>query len=251
MTSPKLLIDFDYFLYRVTAALEREHHYSPELTVIVGNFQEGKRLVQNEINKLLRVYDSEKFILCFTDTVYYRKEIDPTYKGNRTKRKPCGYLRLKEWCLENLNSRLFPTLEADDVLGILATCGKYNNSVVVSPDKDLLQIPGRIYNLKTEVRQTPENAERQLWLQTLSGDATDGYSGCFGIGLKSAKRILKRNGNYPQKVLKTFLAQNMSEEDAVRSYHLAKILHHKDWNEREQKPKLFNPYENKCVTFTG
>ena len=243
MKPPKLLIDFDYFLYRIAAALEREHTYSPDLTVIVGNFHEGKRLIEREIKRLQRIYDSHKSVLTFTDTKYYRKDIYPTYKGKRTKRKPCGYLRLKEWCLEHQNSRLFPFLEADDVLGILATCGIYDNFVIVSPDKDLLQIPGRIYNLKTEVTQTEEDAERMLWLQTLSGDPTDGYSGCRGVGLKNAKRILRRNGDYAAKTLKTYLHNGMSKEDALANYHCAKILHSQDWDSKRQKPKLINPYE--------
>ena len=170
------------------------------------------------------------------------------YKRQRTKRKPCGYLRLKDWALTHLNSRLFPGLEADDVLGILATCGKYENFVIVSPDKDLLQIPGRVYNLKKEITVTPESSERMLWLQTLAGDPTDGYPGCPGIGLKSAKRILRRNGNYAEKTLRTYLHAGMTQDFALQNYHCAKILQSKDWDNRKQKPLLINPYETQSQT---
>ena len=52
------------------------------------------------------------------------------------------------------------------------------------------QIPCRIYNLKEEFTQTPEDAERKLYEQALTGDSTDGYSGCPTVGPKRAGIIL-------------------------------------------------------------
>ena len=39
-----------------------------------------------------------------------------------------------------------PTLEADDAMGIYATSN--DDCIIVSPDKDMKQIPGTLYNLK-------------------------------------------------------------------------------------------------------
>ena len=46
-------------------------------------------------------------------------------------------------------------LEADDALGIYATANPGN--VIVSPDKDMRQIPGKLYDLKDVTTITPED----------------------------------------------------------------------------------------------
>ena len=38
-----------------------------------------------------------------------------------------------------------PGLEADDAMGIYAT--QYPGNIIISPDKDIKQIPGTLYNL--------------------------------------------------------------------------------------------------------
>lgn len=242
MKSLKLLIDADYFFYRAASAAEDEHEYSEELTVIVGDFAKGKRIVEQEIKNLTDRFDTKDILLFFTDKKNFRKAIDPNYKGNRTKRKPCGYLRLKNWGLETYPSLIKPELEADDCLGIVATNGSVDNFVLVSPDKDMAQIPCRIYDLKNEYTQTPAQAERLLYLQCLTGDSTDGYKGCAGIGPKRAGAILDsaKNG-YWEACVKTYKDAGMTEEDALRNLRLARILQAEDWDAEKQEPILFTP----------
>lgn len=243
MKPPTLLIDADYFFYRAASAAEEEHEYNSDLTFILGNFEEGKRIIKNELRLLRERFDTNDVLLAFTDTTNFRKEIDPTYKGNRVKRKPCGYLRLKNWGIASYKSLVKPGLEADDVLGILATNGSLDNFVLVSPDKDLEQIPCRIYNLKAEFTQTPEDAVRRLYEQTLTGDATDGYSGCRGVGPKKATQLLQKAdpSDYWQIVVDAYQQAEMTEEDALKTIRLARILQASDWDSQKQKPILFNP----------
>ena len=238
----KLLVDADFFFYRAASASEEEHEYNPDLTVIVGDFRRGKNIVEQELTKLRSRFDTDDIELFFTDTKNFRKDIDPNYKGNRTKRKPCGYLKLKNWGLETYPSLIMPALEADDALGIAATSGQYNNFVLVSPDKDMQQIACRIYNLKDEFTQTPEAAVRKLYEQALTGDSTDGYSGCRGVGPKRAEAILEASkGDYWAATLAAFKDADMSEEDALRNLRLARILQSQDWDCENQKPILFTP----------
>ena len=159
-------------------------------------------------------------ILTFTDTVNFRKGVDENYKGNRTKRKPCGYLKLKNWGLDKYPSLIMPSLEADDALGIAATSGKYSNFVLISPDKDMQQIPCRIYDLKKEFTQTPEAAERKLWEQCLTGDSTDGYSGAPTFGPKRADLALskvKSPSDYWPTVVAAYESVGCTKEDALRN----------------------------------
>lgn len=243
MTSLKLLIDADYFFYRAASASQEELEFTSDLTVIVGNFIEAKRIVKSEIDKLCAMYRTKDLLLCFTDIVNFRKTIEPTYKGNRVKPKPAGYLKLKQWGMDTYPSLMKPALEADDVLGILATNNSIDDFVLVSPDKDMMQLPVRIYNLKEELTQTPEGALRKLYEQCLTGDATDGYSGAKGIGPKTAAKILDKvkDGNYWPVVIEAFKKAGQTEEDALTSLRLARILQASDWDTEQQKPILFSP----------
>ena len=240
--NPTLLIDADFFFYRAASASEMEQEYNPDLTVIVGDFRRGKRIVEQELDKLRSRFDTEDIVLFFTDKVNFRKGIDPNYKGNRTKRKPCGYLKLKNWGMETYPSLIMPTLEADDALGIASTSGDYSNFVLVSPDKDMQQIPCRIYNLKEEFTQTPEDAERKLYEQALTGDSTDGYSGCPTVGPKRAGIILDAaKGKYWPAVVKAFTDNGCTEEDALRNLRLARILQTSDWDSVNETPIMYEP----------
>jgi DNA polymerase-1 len=236
---PKLLIDADYFWYRAASSAEEEHEYNADLTVIVGDFKRGKQIVEHELTKLRQRFNSDDILLFFTDRTNFRKTIDPSYKGNRTKRKPCGYLKLKNWGIDTYPSLVYPHLEADDVLGIIATNGSVKDFVLISPDKDMAQIPCRIYDLKDEYTQTPEKAHRLLYKQCLTGDSTDGYKGCAGVGPKRADQILdKAKGNYWQAVVEAFEEAEMTEADAIRNLQLAKILQAENWDVEKQTPIL-------------
>ena len=244
MSQTKLLIDADFFVYRAASTSEEELEFNPDLTVVVGDFTLGKKLVSREINNLKTKFDTDDVLLCFTDRVNFRKTVDPSYKGNRTKRKPAGFLKLKNWAMEEWSAIVKPGLEADDVLGILATNGSIDNFVLVSPDKDMQQIPCRIYDLKNEYTQTPELAERKLWEQALTGDSTDGYSGCPTYGPKRAGLVLDKvesPSDYWPTVLECFKSVGLSEEDALRNLRLARILQAPDWDAEKQEPILLTP----------
>ena len=238
----KLLIDADYFLYRAASNAEEELEFDSDLTFIVGSFSKGQRRFKSELRELYDLFNTNDVLLTFTDKVNFRKTVDPSYKGNRIKRKPAGYLKLKQWAMSTWPSVMKPQLEADDVCGILATNGSLDDFVLVSPDKDMQQIACRIYNMKEDFVQTPEAAERKLYEQCLTGDSTDGYSGCVGVGPKRAGIILdKAEGDYWPAVLDAFEAAGMTYEDALRNLRLAKILQAPDWDSKAQQPILFTP----------
>lgn len=243
MLEPTLLIDADYFLYRAATSAEEELVFDEDTTFVVGDFKKGKAMVEREFDKLCTMFDSTKLLLTFTSQDNFRKDIDPNYKSNRTKRKPCGYKKLKTWASSHFPSIAKPRLEADDVMGILATNGKLDNFILISPDKDMCQIPCRIYNTKTEFNVTPEEGIRKLYEQALTGDSTDGYSGCVGVGPKKAGQILSAvtDGDYWSAVRNAFIDAEMTEEDALRNLRLARILQVSDWDAENQTPILYTP----------
>ena len=126
----------------------------------------------------------------------------------------------------------------------MATNGKLENFVLISPDKDMQQIPCRIYDLKNEYTQTPELAERKLYEQCLTGDSTDGYSGAPSFGPKRAGLVLdkvEQSSDYWPAVLEAYKSVGCTEEDALRNLRLARILQHTDWDAEAQKPILLTP----------
>ena len=85
-----------------------------------------------------------------------------------------------------------PTLEADDALGIYATANPGN--VICSPDKDMRQIPGQLFDMKETMSVNEAEGAKWHLIQTLAGDQTDGYAGVPGIGVKRAVSLFEEKG---------------------------------------------------------
>ena len=234
-----LLIDADYIVYKSCAANETEIDWGEDLITVTSNFSEAYGMVKRELNNIatnLGCFDDS--ILFFSDSINFRKSIDPDYKGHRNRKKPCGYKRVINKLKTEYEVVVMPTLEADDALGIYAT--KEEGHIICSPDKDMRQIPGQLYNLTDEVVTiTAEEGRRWHLIQTMSGDQTDGYSGIPGIGIKRAEALLEANGATWQTVVDAFAAKDLDESVALQNARLAKILQVTDYDFTNQKPRLW------------
>ena len=118
-------------------------------------------------------------------------------------------------------------------MGIFATHEPGN--IIVSPDKDMRQIPGKLYDLKETVDITEEEGMRWHLVQTLAGDQTDGYSGVPGIGVKRAIDLLEKDGYTWDTVVKAFKSKELDEDTALMNARLAKILQHTDYDAVERR----------------
>lgn len=246
MQQTTLLVDADPIVYKSATIAEEELDFDQDTTVVIGDFKTGKRLVEQNIRDLKTRFDTESLVLFFTSKTNFRKDVCPTYKGNRTKRKPCGYSKLKAWAMGSYESVEIEGLEADDSLGIAVTSGEYSNFVLCSPDKDMQQFACRIWDGKEEYTQSSKDAELKRWMQSLTGDATDGYKGVPNCGPKKAAAILNKvkDGDYYKAVLKTYLDAGLTEQDAITNIRLATILTVKDWDAESMTPILFTPTSN-------
>jgi 5'-3' exonuclease len=236
-----LLIDADYIVYKCCAANETEIDWGNDVITVTSKFSEALAYVERELYNIatdLGCFDDS--ILFFSDSVNFRKGIDPDYKGHRNRKKPCGYKRVINKLKEDYQVITMPTLEADDALGIYAT--KESGHIIVSPDKDMRQIPGELYNLQEGVITiTPEEGQRWHFIQTMSGDQTDGYAGIPGIGIKKAEILLDTNGVTWQTVVDAFKAKDLDESVALQNARLAKILQVEDYDFDKQEIKLWSP----------
>ena len=235
-----LLIDADFIVYKCCAACETEIDYGEDVIFVTSNYSEAYKAVKTEIEKIKSHFgDFAKPVLFFSDTKNFRKKISPDYKGHRNRKKPCGYKRVINNLRIEYNVITMSELEADDVMGIYAT--KHPGNVIVSPDKDMRQIPGKLYNLDDTIYITPEEGARWHLIQTLAGDQTDGYSGVPGIGVKRAETLFNKEGYSWQTVVKAFEDKGLTEEDALLNARLARILTIEDYDTEKNEPKLWTP----------
>jgi len=236
----KLLIDADYIVYKCCAACETEIDYGEDVIFVTSNFSDAYKAVKREIDNINMQFGGFGTpILFFSDSKNFRKKISPEYKGHRNRKKPCGYKRV----IRNLHLEFevitMPELEADDAMGIYAT--QRPGNIIVSPDKDMRQIPGMLYNLEETVPITWEEGAKWHLIQTLAGDQTDGYSGVPGIGVKRAATLFDKEGYSWATVVKAFEDKGLTEDDALLNARLARILTDQDYDSRTKTPILWTP----------
>jgi DNA polymerase I len=236
-----LLIDCDYIVYKCCAATETEIDFGEDLIVVTSRFSEAYEYVERELYNIasdLGCFDDS--ILFFSDSVNFRKSLDPAYKGHRNRKKPCGYKRVINALKADYPVRIMRTLEADDAMGIYAT--KEQGHIICSPDKDMRQIPGQLYDLTQGVVEiTPEMGDRWHLIQTMAGDQTDGYSGVPGIGIKRAAALLDEHGETWKTVVDAFAEKGLDESAALLNARLAKILQVEDYDFSIQQARPWLP----------
>jgi DNA polymerase-1 len=236
-----LLIDADYIVYKCCAATETEIDFGEDLIVVTSRFSEAYEYVERELYNIasdLGCFDAS--ILFFSDSINFRKSIDPAYKGHRNRKKPCGYKRVINALKEDYPVIIMSTLEADDAMGIYAT--KEKGHIICSPDKDMRQIPGQLYDFTQGVVEiTPEMGDRWHLIQTMAGDQTDGYSGVPGIGIKRANALLEQHGSNWQTVVDAFAEKDLDEDVALLNARLAKILQVENYDFLNEQIKHWVP----------
>ena len=275
-----LLIDGDTLAFIAASAcqmtLDEEGLYS--------NFAfqaEGERIVDDKITSLLKQLEADAYrvYLSCPAEENWRLRVDPEYKANRKKSvRPLLLAPLKQYLRAKHGATHLAFLEADDAIGVAATHPSLvpGRKIVVGRDKDFATIPGLHYQLgddeggKPVVRTvTAQEAQRAHFIQTLSGDAVDGYPGCPGIGKTSAERIVDapdrlipkrgvvtRGKNKGEEVMKWHSAgpstiweaivsryekAGLGEADAIRTGRLAKILLADDYDLETHTVYLWEP----------
>jgi len=236
----KLLYDADFIVYKSCAAAETEIDWGDDTILVTSNFSDAYNATKRELTKVQDKFGSfTSVILFFSDSQNFRKKILADYKGHRNRKKPCGYKRVINALRKEYKVIVKPTLEADDSMGIYAT--KYPGNIIISPDKDMRQIPGQLYNFDETVTITPEEGAKWHLIQSLAGDQTDGYGGVPGIGIKRAVSLFEEKGYSWKTVLDAFIEKGLTEEHALVNARLARILTNKDYDFKQKRPKLWTP----------
>lgn len=217
----RLLIDGDVLLYRAAFSAEKTHYLvvgtaeeGGDLCIEFPNHKEARAYAQplekpiwsrKEIQPVEHAIQATKTVLealvnrfepsdvdvFLSDSPTFRDRLAVTkpYKGGR-KERPTHYNDVKDYLLSQ-GAIIRKDIEADDCMSIEAFKDP-ENTIVVSIDKDLLQVPGNHFNWveSTYVTQSRKNADFCLASQLLTGDSTDNIPGLPGVGPVAAKAII-------------------------------------------------------------
>lgn len=215
------LIDGDILVYRCGFAAEKTKYLVQSGEFVDGIYEAHKDIpkdvakdriwkrkevepVENALNAckatiefILEKLGTDKYEIYLSGKGSFREKLAVTapYKGNReTQEKPVHYRAIRDYLEKQWGAVAEPGyegLEADDRLGIRSRA-LGDGGVVVSIDKDLLQLSGRHYNWVQDIHisVSPREGAINLGCQILSGDPTDNVGGLPGIGPIKAQKLL-------------------------------------------------------------
>lgn len=245
------IIDADIYIYQAASAVETPIDWGDGLWTLHADEKQATILFNETITQLADAVDADEVILALSDKENFRKNILPSYKSNRSGvRKPMLIPRLRTVAIARWNTYLRPGLEGDDIIGILSTWGGLRGTkIIVTGDKDMYTIPGQVYmSHKPEfgiAKVSTDEARYHHMLQTLTGDTTDGYSGCPGVGPVKARKILDTVEGEPKDywaaVVKAYEKAGLSEEEALVQARVAYILQASHYDFHNKEPILWTP----------
>lgn len=254
MARKLLLIDGDQFVFTAAVAIEREIRWDEDNHVLYSSPELAWVNFEAMIKRIFERFETDDHALTFSSSNNFRYDVDPTYKANRKgARKPMCYAQVREMADQHYNTLSMDGLEADDVMGILATKPGAAQKIIVSQDKDMKTIPGTLWTGKDLLQVSEEEADYNHLYQTLIGDATDSVKGCPGIGpvkaeklleLATALKCLSPEGQQKERwynVVKAYVKAGLTEEVALQQARLVRILRWSDWDSETKKPILWSP----------
>ena len=240
-----LALDTDILMYKAASAAEQEVDWGDDIWSLQTDLKEAKQAFEVQITKITDRLGVKDYVCCLSDhSNNFRKVVDPSYKSNRKgTRKPVGYVALCDWVEANFKTFRKPRMEADDCLGLISTKpGNEGKVIIVSDDKDLRTIPGKLYRPMADeiLTITEADADKYFFTQVLTGDATDGYKGIPGVGPKKAEAILGARPHWGA-VEQAYIKAGMTRDDAIQQARLARILRWSDWHEEIEEIRLWLP----------
>ena len=243
-----LLCDSDIFAFKLASTNQVNSPWGawtyPEQAI---------QLLDSYVAELVENLKADKVIMCLTDpTDNFRYEVMDDYKDRDRSGRPELLTMLKQHLTDEYDSYVRPRLEADDIMGILATHPYLvgDNTIVVSEDKDLRTIPCKLYNpnrpeLKV-INITDTQAKAFHMWQTIVGDPVDGFKGAKGIGKQSEYAqdiIAAAPEDMWDIVLDAYASVGMTEGDALVNARMAKILTWRHFDFKTKEVIHWNPLD--------
>jgi DNA polymerase-1 len=243
-----MLLDAEIEMYKVTTKCEVPLEWENDQWTLHSDAKQAFQMFDQAVVEIGKKINASQVIIALSDPggKTFRHDIYSPYKASRKPtRKPLAYWPLRDYIVDHYDVRTLPKLEADDVLGILATNGEFENPIIVTEDKDLKTVAGRTYNPRKEqyVTTVKKWAHFNHMAQTLAGDPVDGYPGIKGIGMVTAAKILS---SLPLRqwwpaVLERYIHAGHTAKAALVQAQCALILSARDWDAEKQQRIPWNP----------
>lgn len=261
----RIILDADILVYEAATSAEMTVNWNGDLYSTFASLNNAQNKFDDLVDlwvsgavKAMEMSDAEEeaaeivFVFSNPDrSLSYRKKLPLIdYKAQRLGMKRplvCG--DLEAWAITTFRGRFEPTLEGDDMAGLLATPFE---DVIVTHDKDLLTVPGFVFKPRTQelIVTSDEAAERHLWTQVLTGDRVDGYTGIPNVGPVAAGKILDKIEhehagleyvNYYPGVVAAFAKKGLGEEFVINTVQAARILRPGEYDFDKQEVQLWQP----------
>jgi DNA polymerase I len=265
-----LLLDGDTLVYQAGREAERATDWGDGCWTLHAEESDGASALDHLIGRIVDGTNADRVIVALSDydNPGWRYSVLPTYKQSRSTKKmgngrPLLWAFLRAHFAKHYETLIRPTLEGDDVLGILATTTNTSlipagsERIIASIDKDMQTLPAHHLNFTRsatafgwEVTTTTlADADRFHLFQTLTGDATDGYKGCPGVGPVAANKILDPftyDDDFDvagawQAVVQAYEKAKLTEDDALVQARVARICRASDYNFNDKSVILWTP----------
>lgn len=240
-----IILDIESYLIKACFACVALKEISEGTYCEVYEVARGKAYLNDIIDGFKERIDGREIVIVVGDIENnFRKKINPTYKHNR-KGKPKIYDVLLSWLVDKYNVVFLKGVEADDTARIVFEDNDNfpGEKVIVSVDKDFYSVPCNFYrdnpNGGEVVTVTEEDARQNLFVQILTGDKADGYSGCKGVGPITACSLVN-NTTTVDDIRQIFIDNGMKVEDFETNLMMAHILGIDNYNLKTNRIKHKN-----------
>ncbi len=248
-----LLIDADILVYRSAhRALEKIHWQDNDVWTYHAKLEPAIVKLEEFIHDLRDNLLADDVTIVLSDLEKnFRKDFCDEYKQNRSGiERPLLFHPLREHLQENWGAEVWDGIEADDTLGILCTEETSEERILCSIDKDMGTVPGLHFNWDSRspfpFHVNDDEANYNHMTQTLTGDATDGYTGIKGVGPKTAAKPLKGHDDPTSRwnaVVAAYKDAGLGREVALMYARCAYILRDGDYNHDTGEVTLWVPQD--------
>lgn len=248
-----VVIDGDSILYRCGFASQhrvyeydgKEFSSKKELDAYAKKVEHTSRIeveplenalanVKNTIESILHATQASDYaIYISSNTPTFRDTLATikSYKGNRSGNdKPVHYEACRNYIINVWQAEECFGIEADDKVAI--ECMRKPGSILISNDKDLLQVPGLHFNWTKPDEGvytiTKEDALHYKYIQILAGDSTDNIVGIPGLGEKGADKLLRNMYGATEEeydeMCSLYYMERLGDVEGLQQYNETKAL---------------------------
>ena len=223
----KVIFDADSLIYASCFKgkdnrLDKDDLFETDVDVAFDKFTDGFQRCLSFLEDKVAV---DEVVFCNGSINNFRKNITPTYKANRTAKKPEILGALHNLVKFSYDSVWGDGVETDDVVATLwAEEVKKNgvdNVIIMSLDKDYKQFPCWFYDYNYKNRElikiTEEEALNNFYSQMIIGDTADNIKVCKGYGKAYALKLFKDSKSEFSLISKTYRLYKQVYGDEARA----------------------------------